>query len=367
MIGRPAPPDRLCSGYGMIKSATIKNFRRFTEARLSDCRRVNIVVGANGSGKTALLEALFLAGAASPAVALNFRHWRGLDANLGGPQAAVANALWRDIFTDFDDNKVISIEINGDEQHKRLARFSLKPSGQMLPIAGEEAAAAAAAAEHLTMALVAQYQGPGGRSSEFPVVLGPNGVVQVPALPDMPTESIFFPATGAFSAVEAALRFSSLSRRFRDGRVSEFIKREFPQVSGLFIEAYGMAPVIHAQVVNLPQKVPLNFVSGAMNKIVAVLCALASNPGCIIYLDEIENGVHYSKLTAFWRGLREFAEAEQAQIFASTHSQECLLAAAQVAADKPEDFSVIHVGPKGVRQFQGDTFIGAMEDDIEIR
>jgi predicted ATPase len=57
-------------GYLMAKTIDIKNFRAFSNVTLPDCRRVNIVVGENGSGKTALLEALFLTVGGNPEVAL---------------------------------------------------------------------------------------------------------------------------------------------------------------------------------------------------------------------------------------------------------------------------------------------------------
>jgi AAA15 family ATPase/GTPase len=47
------------SGDLMIETVELLNFRAFGEAKLLDCRRINVVVGENGSGKTALLEGMF--------------------------------------------------------------------------------------------------------------------------------------------------------------------------------------------------------------------------------------------------------------------------------------------------------------------
>jgi GNAT superfamily N-acetyltransferase len=44
---------------------TCLNFRCFADLNIADCRRVNVIVGDNGSGKTSLLEALFFALASS--------------------------------------------------------------------------------------------------------------------------------------------------------------------------------------------------------------------------------------------------------------------------------------------------------------
>jgi len=44
----------------MITSFYVKNFRLFNELKVSNINQVNLIVGKNNSGKTALLEALFI-------------------------------------------------------------------------------------------------------------------------------------------------------------------------------------------------------------------------------------------------------------------------------------------------------------------
>ena len=55
----------------MLKTVRIKNFRGFTDLTLDGLERVNLLAGANGTGKTAILEALFLhVGAHNPEIGL---------------------------------------------------------------------------------------------------------------------------------------------------------------------------------------------------------------------------------------------------------------------------------------------------------
>ena len=62
----------------MIQSIRIENFRCFKRVVVRDLRRINVLVGKNASGKTAFLEAVFLARAGAPQIALKLRHMRGL-------------------------------------------------------------------------------------------------------------------------------------------------------------------------------------------------------------------------------------------------------------------------------------------------
>ncbi len=45
----------------MFQSFTFKNFRCFRDFKLDSLARVNLIAGQNNVGKTALLEAIFLA------------------------------------------------------------------------------------------------------------------------------------------------------------------------------------------------------------------------------------------------------------------------------------------------------------------
>jgi predicted ATPase len=49
------------AAHQMISEIEIENFKCFEHLKISDCKRINVIVGDNGAGKTALLEGIFLA------------------------------------------------------------------------------------------------------------------------------------------------------------------------------------------------------------------------------------------------------------------------------------------------------------------
>jgi len=61
----------------MIKSLRAENFRCFKEIEISELQRVNVVVGKNATGKTALLEAIRLALGGTPNVLWGMNPARG--------------------------------------------------------------------------------------------------------------------------------------------------------------------------------------------------------------------------------------------------------------------------------------------------
>ena len=72
---RHTPPE---SDRVMLKSIQVSNFRSLHEAKVQKLKRLNLVTGSNGGGKTSLLEAVFLnAGAANAALVFSINGFRG--------------------------------------------------------------------------------------------------------------------------------------------------------------------------------------------------------------------------------------------------------------------------------------------------
>ena len=44
----------------MLEELSIRNYRIFRELKIDQLRRINLIAGSNNSGKTSLLEAIFL-------------------------------------------------------------------------------------------------------------------------------------------------------------------------------------------------------------------------------------------------------------------------------------------------------------------
>lgn len=115
----------------MLRSVQIRNFRGFRSMEIDDCRRINIIVGENGSGKTALLEALFLAAGASPELAMRTRAWRGVESErLSGPFEDIYRALFADLFHRFQMNRSAVVTLKGTGQENRSVTITFHPQGQ---------------------------------------------------------------------------------------------------------------------------------------------------------------------------------------------------------------------------------------------
>ena len=85
--------------------------------------------------------------------------------------------------------------------------------------------------------------------------------------------------------------------------------------------------------------VPVPLIGEGMRRLLSIVLAIANAPGGIVLIDEIENGLHYSVLPNVWKALADAARRNDVQVFAATHSWECLRAAHEVfSQEEPYDF-----------------------------
>ena len=88
----------------MYISFAIENFRCFEKLSIEPLARVNLICGGNNTGKTTLLEALWLhSGPNSPDLGLRLNNFRGI----AGPDP---QRLLHDLFHNFDHQRTIAME-----------------------------------------------------------------------------------------------------------------------------------------------------------------------------------------------------------------------------------------------------------------
>jgi len=101
------------------------------------------------------------------------------------------------------------------------------------------------------------------------------------------------------------------------------------------------------------------------------MLAVASRPRSIVLIDEIENGIYYTHLTAIWRALLSLAQENETQLFVSTHSRECLEALLEATGGEVRSLEIWrterNAGKHSVRRFGGKDFRAGIEGGEEVR
>ena len=139
-----------------------------------------------------------------------------------------------------------------------------------------------------------------------------------------------FEVAGAFSAVERA----GNARVFADE-----MKGLFPAVESVALQNTENGPRLCARLSGEKTYRPLRRHSQGMEWLALILLSISASP--LVLIDEIETSVHHSRFLPMWQSVRFFASRFRSQVFATTHSLECLNAAAEWISYHPRDFTLI--------------------------
>jgi len=310
----------------MYESLEVQDYRGFDLLRLDDLGLVNLIVGPNNSGKTALLEVL---------------------AWLTMPGAA----------------PMLLDTLRGDKGMRWVARAA---TGQT----------------------VARLRGVlrGGENRE--VAIGAEPGLRAPvgsgvgALSLADVQAVYRPADGAARAVAIsgqARSEGSIAGQFAaavrapssEAAIEDLLRSVDSRVRSLRIDLTGTEPFISVDL-GMPERLPLSQAGQGMVRLVSILTALLGPKPEVCLLDEIENGIHYSALQTLWEGLAEIAERLGVQVFATTHSAECLAAAHRAFAERDTyGLRVVQLylvnGTAGGRTLARDQIEALIEAEIEVR
>ena len=94
----------------------------------------------------------------------------------------------------------------------------------------------------------------------------------------------------------------------------------------------------------LSEALPVSQVGQGIYRLIAIFSELIGEKPEVCIIDEVENGIHHSMMEQVWTGIAAAAETLGVQIFATTHSEECI-EAAHTAFSKREayDFSIVQL------------------------
>ena len=360
----------------MYKSFRVKNFRCFKDLQINDLGRVNLIAGKNNTGKTALLEAMYLhTRPKEPVTLLHLQQVRNIDS----PQDDYP-AYWKHYFNDFETSN--DIEIDGANElfsHKVSITEVLRDhdtEGHFSNVyyylldQGLANAEADRLAGQVTAAMVMQCQ-PEEGTLEF-TYLYSNGTHTNPIARSI--RSNFIPAQGRPNNKNLNNQYSELVRKGRLRTLVKALSALEPRIEDVrMLKTYG-DEMIWGEV--LQKYLPLKLMGEGTNRVLHFIVSCMSNQNGYLFIDEIENGVHYSAQKDVWKAIGQVARDSELniQVFATTHSLEMIRAAYEAFSEdgKLEEFRLHRLdrNPEGDIEavtYNKSSIESAMSTNWEIR
>jgi len=120
------------------------------------------------------------------------------------------------------------------------------------------------------------------------------------------------------------------------------------------------------------ETVPLKSLGDGMNRLFGLTLGLVNAQNGMLLIDEVENGLHYSIMPLVWKFILKVAKRLNVQVFATTHSMDCIKAF-HIATKDDSDIEGITTriefknGELRISQFDENRLSTIIEEDIEIR
>lgn len=347
----------------MLKHLQIRHFRGFNDLNIDQLSDINLIAGRNNSGKTSLLEALFLlAGAGNAQMALNTNVIRGLEPN-GVP---ASEPFWRQLFFGLDMGQPIEIE-GRHASHGRLTLqiASERQSSTEIPFARTDRISGTNLFDERS--LVFQYVRGSSEPIKSHIRMKPQGIEI-----NQPDTNSPFQATILLSRIrnirEDAVRLGALRRQKQGDLLVKSLQVVEPRLQSVEDNSANGTPMIWGDI-GWSELVPLSVMGEGMTQIARLVLAIAATPDGLVLIDEVENGLHHSVLPKIWRAVDTAAKQFRAQIFATTHSLECVAASHEsLSADR---FRLHRLETAGELSrcvtYEPDSIDAAIRHDLEVR
>ena len=330
----------------MYKSIKVFNFKCFERLEVNDLKRLNVFVGKNGVGKTALMEAIFLHSMVfDPCSVYSLEELRGLDCvcidrGVGG---------WVDVF--FNNcfiSKVIEITSVDDGLNEKMTWMCCKDGDRVevgCRLNGEK-----------------YLKSEWGSAAEW----------------NFPIKKAHF-VSDRISYLELSKLFSRFKLRMRSNVVLNALRDINNRVMDLDIIVNDMGiPVLCADV-GIRRPIPLHMLGGGVERVANIVLSLVANDNDgVVIIDGIEKDLHYSVVGKVWWIVYDLARESNMQVFVTTQSWECLVSMYKVFSERKDlmklsewDIGIFRLERDGsdirVVSYDKELFETSIEMGLEIR
>ncbi len=366
-MAQPLLPDLLIEGY--------RGLRRLELKKLGN---VNLLVGENGVGKTSVLEAvrLYSSHAAFPVLGDLLQN-RDEIVDPYSPAHLSALFTGRPLRFHSDHSSALIPKINVgtvDSPLSFVIRWSTRTveSDGAIRYVFPDQNNFLDPIERFTTICVEQrgtrlrfaplHRGPAPYSAEY---------VDLPGMSQNPSH-FYIPAHG-LDGLSVASQWDKIVLTRAEDEVNDELNRLSSQIQRVsVIQGIDGNRRVMAKVSAFERPVPLHSLGEGIHRFLGITLALVNARDGFLLIDEFENGLHYKTQEALWKFVIRAARKLNVQVFATTHSRDCIDAFGRAAEEDQDSFGVLtkleRIGEDVVaKQLYEDDIVIASQNLVEIR
>ena len=365
----------------MLRTLAISGFRGFKSYKLNDLTTVNLIVGKNNSGKTSVLEAIHLLASGGHLSAFH---------DVTRRRGELPSSYWKrypvvsisHLFFGHECQPGARFDLSSDDGQRELSA-----SVQSLEEVGEEA-------DKWRIGSRDRIQEGPDPEEFFPAfglrIAGPidEQIAVLPLADDGTVQlRLFSPRRARTGTSGIPVLFVDLSIDFgdvsdfwdktltegREKEVVEDMRLLLPDIDSIhFLTGMARREVVLVGLRGGGPRMPIGSYGDGLRRLLRLRLNLEAAADGFLLIDEIDTGLHWTIMKDVWRLLVEVAKKSKIQIFATTHSLDCIKglgALMQSHPDLADDVSIqkMHVDLEQAVSFPGEQVRIAVEQDMEVR
>ena len=365
--------------YLMLTNLHIQRFRGINDLCLKDAGRVNLIVGRNDAGKTTALEAIRMLLTSNPS------HFRRRTRSLISRRSTRNEQSAKTAFYKSISDEPVIFEALLDGYAFQMSVEIAKVLQDQLDIFMDKEEDESAENEEELLApgseIVIKLTIDGNLSATIKQELSDRAPSFRPKRLLQGENSIKVPShiwlgTNRMEYWDHARHYSSLYRSGGSDTLISILREIEPRLKQLVVlteksESQYSNAVLEVDL-GLPETLPLESMGDGFGSVIAMLSAIGSAKNGLCLIDELENGIHYSIQEQVWKSLAKASVAYDSQIWATTHSYDCLSSVHRAFEDRQEDLRVHRLERKddgfiAVHTFNYATLGRALESGLEVR
>ncbi len=376
-----------------LDSLEIQNFRCFEHLVIEKLGRVNLIVGKNGVGKTSLLEGLWLlaSGASWPVIHSILYHRNELVRyNLRANSAIYEQIEAIQSFFTHPSTKSASafFRIGGKDAGELEPRFleeHYEPYNESYIIDVPRDKATHAVQPVIEFKLrndwtirIKGYPNPGHIMEpewpDLPVTQGE--LLRVVIKKSQEDNVVFIPVKGL--PWQATARYwDSIALTNKEDAILAFLKKFDPGISRFTFKGDNTQDMVRFSCVRTDRfdsVVPMAKLGEGTQRIFALAIAISVASDGYLLIDEFETGLYHQAQSDVWRAVFKLAHEWNVQVFATTHSWDCVEAFQEAAAENETDEAMlIRLQKKKTSEgivpvlYDKNSLTIATEENIEVR
>lgn len=369
----------------MINDFEIERFRLFNKLEIKKLNNINLIVGKNNSGKSAILEALFLyftKASVDTLLELIISRQEHFEQDSNKMEQNAIRHLFHNHIIPNRGEKGISLSCDSKKDKIHIATnifmFDRSEAGiTRTKIKSEDYDSSDLTIENIEYYVTSEINDKITRLIDLHDNL--NNIyrrryrLNRPKISSIPVQYV---STKGISDQSVSKLWDATSLTEYEEEVIKGLQIIEPKVTGLAFIDNNLSrtesvrlPIVKLKGIKEP--IPLKSLGDGMSRILQIVLSIVNAQNGVFIIDEFENGLHWSVQEQVWEVIFKLSKRLNVQVFSTTHSRDCIKGFQKIWSKNEKLGAFFRIYNKDnenkVKEYDYELLSDSLETDVEIR